>query len=492
MEILITGAIGDFIAVESFIPENQLKKIKKVYLATPRHKDLIYLFKLLPYWKNMHVEILWDDWSEKIPYIETKEHLGNLLQEKPNNWNEIIDLSIFTIFNDATLPKFRKSSFIKNTLCEIKQKLPDNYIVIAPSTVTRGQNGRKDIDATEWQNIKMYLSQTDQQAVVLGVYEENYQVINHPRIINLMGVTTLEESIEIIKKASGYIGIDSFLSVLACQLFEKERIIVKSLSPHLMFSKKYYYPTQKEFDFIVNTIIAYRHDNIISAKPAIFFNQDFAHSFSNDVLFQINLDNLIPYEFDYFQNFVNLKNTNISKKLNKFRVSLTKKYSKNGKILDIGIGSGEFVENIKKNIFGFDINPYGISWLKNKNIYLNPYYQDISKISVVTMWDAIEHMTNPCYFLSLLKKNQHVIITMPIYDNFTKINLSKHFKKNEHLYYWTNQSFEWYMNQNGFKLIEISDEENKCGRQGVRTFVFKKFKENIVFAFGQNINKCVF
>ena len=491
MEILITGAIGDFIAIESFIPEKQLKQIKKIYLATPRKKDLIYLFNLLPCWKDIEIEVIYDDWS-KVPYIETKEHLGALLTTKPKNWEKIVDHSIFTVFGNKTLPSFRISSFIKNKITDIKQELPEKFIVIAPTTVTRGKNGRKYIDNVEWRNIELFLSQTDQYAVVLGVHEDDYVIPINSRIVNLMSKTSLEESIEIIKKANGYIGIDSFLSVLASQLFTQDKLLIKSLSPHLMFSKKYYYAAQEEFDFIVNSIIPYRHCNFIGTKAAIFYNQDFAHSFANDVIFQINLDTLIPYEHDYFQNFVNLRNTKISKKLNKFRCDLTKKYTNDGNVLDIGIGSGEFIDKIKKNIFGFDINPHGIKWLKDKGNFLNPYYDDISKIDVITMWDALEHMVNPCYFLSKIKKNQFVIVTLPIYDNFIRLSLSKHFKKNEHIYYWTNESFDWYMEQNGFKIVETSEQENKCGRQGVKTFVCKKIKENKIFAFGQNINKCVF
>ena len=488
MEILITGAIGDFITVESYIPEKELKKIRKVYLASPKSKFLIHLFKLLPYWKDMEVEVIWDDWTN-LPYIEGKEQLTGLLKDKPKNWQKVTDYSIFTVFKDGLLSNFKQSSFIKNKVSEIKQILPDKFIVINPNSVFRSPNSRKDIEPIEWANIKNYLAQTDQYAVVLGIHEDSYQIPNDSRIINLMSKTSVEESIEIIKIANGYIGIDSFLSVLAAQLFTADKILIKSLSPHVMLSKKYYYHPQKEFDFITNNIIPYRHSNFIASKPAIFFNGDHALSFSNDIIFQINLDQLIPYEYDYFQKYVNYKNTDISKKLNKFRVSIAKKYAKGGKILDIGIGSGEFIDKIKNNIFGFDINPYGIKWLKEKEIYLNPYYDDLSEINVITAWDSLEHIVNPCSFLSKIKETQVIILTIPIYDNFNHINLSKHFRKNEHIYYWTNDSILWYMEQNGFEFLESSDKENKCGRQGVKTFVFKKTKENKIFAFGQNIFK---
>lgn len=487
MEILITGAIGDFITIESFIPENKVKQIKKIYFATPKANEIIRLLKHLPSWKA-ETEIIWDDWTS-IPYIENKEHLNKLLNKKPNNWDKVIDYSIFTIFNKDLIKNFKGSSFLKNKLTDISQELPEKFIVIAPTTVQRGKHFRKDIDAIEWDNISRYLDQTDQYAVVLGMFEQDYFVLTNKRIINLIGLTSLEESIEIIKKANGYIGIDSFLSVLASQLFDKDRIIIKSLSPHLMHSKKYYYAPHKEFDFIVNSIIPFRHCNITAESPAIYFNENHAWNFCKDIIFQINLDNLISYDDKYFQNYVNLKNTNISRKLNNFRTKISKKYAKTGSILDVGIGSGEFIQKSKNKVYGFDINPNGIYWLKQNDLYLNPYTDDISKIKVFTLWDTLEHMANPCYFLNLIKKNQILIATLPIYDDFVRIGLSKHFKKNEHLYYWTNESFEWYMEKNGFRIVETSEQENKCGRQGVKTFVCKKIKENKIFGFGQIVNR---
>lgn len=486
MEILITGAIGDFITVESFVPESQVKKIKKVYLATPKHKSLVELFKLLPNWKNIETEVLYDDWT-KIPYIENKVHLGNILENKPKNWDKIIDYSIFTIFKPDLLSKFKGSSFIKNTVSDIKQNLPDKFIVIAPNSVMRSQSARKDIDQNEWKNISNYLSQTDQYAVVLGVKEDTYNVPSHYRIKNLMGLTSIEESIEILKKANGFIGIDSFLSVLAAQLFDREKILIKSFSIHVMFSKTYYYAPHTKFDFICSQIVPFRHSNLIAFRPALYLSPELALSFSKDIIFQINLDNIVPYEYDYFQKYVNYKNTDISKKLNKFRCDLAKKYSGKGKILDVGIGSGEFIQKIKNNICGFDVNPYGINWLKENNKYLNPYYDDLSGIKVFTLWDTIEHMVNPCHFLNKIKKNQIVILTLPITEDLKQVHLSKHFRLNEHLYYWTSDSFIWYMQANGFKFLEMSDQENKCGRQGVKTFVFKKDKELDTFSFGQVI-----
>ena len=50
--------------------------------------------------------------------------------------------------------------------------------------------------------------------------------------INLSGKTSIEESIEIMKACHGYIGIDSFLSVFATKIFDKNNVIIKCYNKH--------------------------------------------------------------------------------------------------------------------------------------------------------------------------------------------------------------------------------------------------------------------
>ena len=137
-------------------------------ISTPKQQQLTHLLKILPIWKDIEVEVIYDDWKT-IPYIENKIHLDKLLEVKPKNWEKVVDYSIFTVFKKDLLSKFRGSSFLKNKLVEINQTLPKEFIVIAPNSVMRSQGSRKDIDQLEWKNIVNYLSQTDQYAVVLEI-----------------------------------------------------------------------------------------------------------------------------------------------------------------------------------------------------------------------------------------------------------------------------------------------------------------------------------
>ena len=58
--------------------------------------------------------------------------------------------------------------------------------------------------------------------------------------MNLTGLTTLAESINILNNSYGFIGVDSCLTVLACQLFQPHSIMIKSKNLHLYNNLKPY------------------------------------------------------------------------------------------------------------------------------------------------------------------------------------------------------------------------------------------------------------
>lgn len=181
------------------------------------------------------------------------------------------------------------------------------------------------------------------------------------------------------------------------------------------------------------------------------------------------------YEYgeQYYNNYINREGTEIAVNLNKARVNLAKKYCK--KVLDIGIGSGEFIKNFGIDCaYGFDINPYGIKWLKENHIYMNPYEEDISvKVDGVTLWDTLEHMVSPSEFLDYIEK-EYVIVSLPIFDNILKVKNSKHFKPGEHLLYFTAQGLINLFEDNGFNVIEMNDAETLAGRENILSFVFRR------------------
>lgn len=496
MKILITGGIGDFIALEGFLSKEYIGEIETVYLASPRGHLIAELMRQLSLWRDK--EIITISWDLGItPQIRDREHLELVTGEELPA--DVVDLSITEFFRPAILESYRGSSFLDEVLVCREFELPDNFIMIAPSSTVRERHVGTDILSNEWLNLLSYLEQTDQYAVVVGTFDKEYVIPEHARLTNLVGMTTVGETIELLKRSNGFIGVDSFLSVLAVKLFDSDRVLVKSINSFLAFNKRYYYMPRRDYSFINVCVFPFRTSNLLGHYPALKYHalsengrevhifNNLAYSICKDIVFQVDYSTLLPYEEDYFNNYVGLKNTAIGNKLNKFRCKIVKRYLKKGKVLDVGIGSGEFIEKIGEVAKGFDVNPYGIKWLQERNLYVNPYYDDLEEFSVITLWDTLEHMTNPCYFLSRILPKQFVIATIPVFEDLSRVEYSKHFKINEHLYYWTSDSFRWYMEKNGFEFVKDSEEEQGCGREMVKTFVFRKREQHTCYSFGQFI-----
>jgi ADP-heptose:LPS heptosyltransferase len=70
--------------------------------------------------------------------------------------------------------------------------------------------------------------------------------------IDLSGKTSIEESIEILKACHGYIGIDSFLSIVASKIFTSNDVIIKSNNKHAYnWENIYWYPFTSKLNSII-------------------------------------------------------------------------------------------------------------------------------------------------------------------------------------------------------------------------------------------------
>ena len=174
----------------------------------------------------------------------------------------------------------------------------------------------------------------------------------------------------------------------------------------------------------------------------------------------------VKYNGEYFDKYQNYKGTKIADKLNECRVTLVSKYTTDP-ILDIGIGSGEFIENCEDS-FGYDINPKAIEWLKDRELFRD----DFESFNAFTMWDVIEHIETPEDYFS--KMSGHLFCSLPIFEDLDKIRDSKHYRPDEHLYYFTEKGFISWMSLHGFRCVASTNMETKAGREDILSFVFYK------------------
>lgn len=179
------------------------------------------------------------------------------------------------------------------------------------------------------------------------------------------------------------------------------------------------------------------------------------------------------YDKEYFDKYVGYESTEVGRGINNFRVRLTKSYDV-GTVLDIGIGSGSYLKLLQLSAIrcrGYDINPVGIKWLNKHNLFCDAY--EVDEVDTMTFWDSLEHIKDFWKLLDRVKK--YVFISIPIFSDKKHIESSKHFRPDEHCWYFTKQCLMDLMAELGFKLCELRDNETtKYGREDILTFVFKR------------------
>jgi hypothetical protein len=172
-----------------------------------------------------------------------------------------------------------------------------------------------------------------------------------------------------------------------------------------------------------------------------------------------------PYDAAYFEKIKKNAGTDIGLALNRARVHLVNKYTK-GEVLDIGIGAGTFLA--RPDTYGFDINPVAVDWLLHHRLYRNP----VGGAESMTFWDSLEHIHDPSDILKACEK--YAFVSCPIYEDDAHILRSKHFRKDEHCWYWTEKGLCVFMSYFGFECQESNRMETDIGREDIGTFVFKR------------------
>jgi hypothetical protein len=173
------------------------------------------------------------------------------------------------------------------------------------------------------------------------------------------------------------------------------------------------------------------------------------------------------YDEDYFKHYVELDASPISAELTAERMLLVLRHHE-GEIVDVGVGGGRFVR--EANCYGWDVNPYAIKLLHDSGRLRDPRSQPVD---AVTMWDSIEHMTDPGEILQNVR--QWAFISTPIYTSEDDAIASKHFKPGEHLWYFTEAGLLSFMQTQGFRLQEANRMECTW-REGIGSYAFRRIE----------------
>ncbi len=174
-----------------------------------------------------------------------------------------------------------------------------------------------------------------------------------------------------------------------------------------------------------------------------------------------------PYDDAYFARYQRMAATPTGEALTAARIRLVARHW-SGAVLDVGIGAGQFVE-ARPQTWGYDVNPAGVAWLKARGRWRD-LYRD--RHDALTFWDALEHIDRPD--VAVAKARQWVFVSIPVFENADHILHSKHFRKDEHIWYWTHDGLlQWFARQ-GFRCVESNDAESQLGRDGIRSYAFRR------------------
>jgi 2-polyprenyl-3-methyl-5-hydroxy-6-metoxy-1,4-benzoquinol methylase len=162
----------------------------------------------------------------------------------------------------------------------------------------------------------------------------------------------------------------------------------------------------------------------------------------------------IPALYDYYSARISLDKSELYNPINKLRyeklLALFKALVKNNRILDVGCGQGHLVDVAMQNkweVLGIDLSESAVAICEKFDLpvkkidFFNPILKPES-FDVVTMFEVIEHVSNPAKFIyraeQLLKPSGLLYLTTPNFNSLEKriLGAEWHVIHREHLTYF--------------------------------------------------------
>lgn len=173
-----------------------------------------------------------------------------------------------------------------------------------------------------------------------------------------------------------------------------------------------------------------------------------------------------PYDAAYWQRYLRMDRTPVAEQLTRDRCAWVRRFWA-GVVCDIGIGGGRFVRDL--DAFGFDVNPHAVHWLKDSGRWKDPYR---SQVDAITCWDSLEHIHDPAPLLANV--GAWVFTSLPIFEGPEHVLRSKHYRRDEHCWYFTREGLMRFMAGHGFDYVAECDMEQQAGREDILTYAFHR------------------
>ncbi len=224
----------------------QRAAVETIFYAAPNWKPIRELFASNPAYPKLKDHIALGT-GKKV--YHTRQEV-----EKEFGFLDVADWSIKTTFL-----RFRRGGCFTGSSLLAHQFAPrrdfGEYVAICPAS-TWGKWPGRGFDVQDWVACVAFLEAHDLRGVVIG--EDEAGIPSSERIIDLRRQTGILDSLEVVKGASGYLGVDTCWSVLAAQLFPAERLCIKATESaqagNLGNNSATYYAPHHVFSFVRNRI----------------------------------------------------------------------------------------------------------------------------------------------------------------------------------------------------------------------------------------------
>lgn len=224
---LLTGGIGDFIALECYLTDAECDEVKTIYWATrAQSKVMILASTVFPnYDNNFLVHTTFANFKKGLFGFVSRNHIAAAVGVKVPP--HVMDWSILHIFRHAQvgLRPFKGSRLMDSQIADLDYfDLPPQYYVIHPYSENL-RDRQRDLTWLELLRIRKLAQRLRMPMVVIGTGRR--WIPKSKWIIDLRNRTNILEAVEIIKGAEAFVGCASFSSVVASKCMPKEKIVIK-------------------------------------------------------------------------------------------------------------------------------------------------------------------------------------------------------------------------------------------------------------------------
>lgn len=293
----------------------------------------------------------------------------------------------------------------------------------------------------KYHNAYVYI--TGEEGAIEGDFE-------HPRVINLCGKLPIKQAVLMTKYADYVFGPETGVLVAAGMFGTHKTMLCTSTSIKQACS---YHKNDHSLQSSVECSPCHKGiytegdcDKIVRQDGDVY--SGCVHGFKKKEIYDIIervYDEKNIYNQEYYTRYQNRSDTETGKKIYDSRWEIIEKYCHgNMTLLDYGCASGAFHTSARNGFvtFGYDINPH------------SPYHREINgQMDIVTMWDVIEHLHDPKDTIKKLNPKM-LFISTPNKGAVEKLEGWRHYRPDEHLWYFDLPSLESLLRECGFKIVE--------------------------------------